>query len=71
METLAVIEPTLAAVRQYLKAGKVYGYVSSSPVKVKLYADSPDPRIGWDKTYIVLVNDLPYAYTDEPLQEPT
>lgn len=69
METLAEIEPTLACVRQYLKAGKVFGYVSSSPVKVVLYTDRPDSRIGWDKTYIVLVDDLPYAFTDGPLQE--
>lgn len=69
METLAEIEPTVAAVRQYLKERRAGGFVTSLPIKVVPYGKGPDTRIGWDQTYIVLVNDLPYGFTDGPLQE--
>jgi hypothetical protein len=69
METLAEIEPTAAAVRQYLKERRAGGFVTSLPLKVVPYGTGPDTRIGWERVYIVLVNDLPYGFTDGPLQE--
>lgn len=69
METLAEIEPTEAAVRAYLKAGGAWGYTSRSTLEVKPYGTGPDTRIGWDSVYIVLVNGLPYGFTDGPIED--
>lgn len=35
--------------------------------KLELYADDPDPRIGWDKTWIVLVKGNAWGFTNGPL----
>jgi hypothetical protein len=69
METMAEIEPTLAGVRQYFRERKPYGYTSRSTLEVKPYGSGPDTRIGWDSVYIVLVNGLPYGFTDGPIKE--
>lgn len=35
-------------------------------ISLKLYDDSPDTRIGWKRTYIVLINGIPDGFfTDE------
>jgi hypothetical protein len=33
-------------------------------VEIKPYYDMPDPRIGWARTYIVLVQGQPVGFTD-------
>jgi len=68
METMEEIDPTEAAVRDYFRRRGAYGYTSRSVITLKPYGSGPDTRIGWDDVHIVLVNDLPYGFTDGPLQ---
>jgi hypothetical protein len=39
--------------------------VPDEDITIKLYYSDPDPRIGWDKTYIVTAKDFgPIGYVD-------
>jgi hypothetical protein len=38
---------------------------------IERYGDGPDPRIGWDETWIVLVNGNAWGFTNGPLGDVT
>jgi len=41
-----------------------YTPLTHSDIEIKLYHDGPDKRIGWEKTYIVMVNGRPIGFCD-------
>lgn len=57
MEDAAVLAPTKEALAEYLHA-------KIEDVDVKLYTDFPDDRIGWERTYVVLVKGVAWGFTN-------
>lgn len=74
METLVVMEDW-NELAEYCKTklSEWMFNIRIEDVSVKPYADNPDTRIGWDKTYIVMVEGWgPFGFTDKdvPRNEP-
>lgn len=56
METLKEIPATMESVRQYIANACKWLDVTEEEldsIQVKLYSDTPDTRIGWDRTCLV------------------
>lgn len=68
MSTCKTIPPTMEAVKEYIRPYYWFEEVTDD-IQVVPYLDRPDTRINWDKTYIVLADGLPIAWTDGPLEE--
>ena len=61
MKECVILEPTIAALQSHL---------GRDEVTVESYWDKPDDRIGWERTFIVLVlwhdgQRIPMGYTDQ------
>lgn len=69
METVKECAPTIAAVTE-LVVKSTGGTAIPSDVAVRLYDKRPDERIGWDQTYIVMVNGYPWGFCDSPVPLP-
>lgn len=70
METCKEIPATKEAVKQYFREifnQLSFNETSLETLKVEYYSGE-DTRIGWKQTYVVLVENYPYAFTDGPIQ---
>jgi len=57
MATMEEIEPTMKALVEFIQ-DELLGWgisITKDRVHVFLYMDTPDDRIGWDKTYMVCI----------------
>ncbi|BDD79792.1 hypothetical protein [Burkholderia phage FLC9] len=68
MATMKTIQPTEAAIRKYFVEQELFGYNESSLINVVKYGSGPDTRIGWDETYLVMLDGHPAAMTDSQIQ---
>lgn len=71
METCKQIHATKEAIKQYFRETfNQLGFNEESLETVQVeYYTGKDTRIGWEQTYIVLVDNHPYAFTDGPIQQ--
>lgn len=74
METCQEIEPTIQAVIDYMQEDVIplahaltVGQYEKRSITVSVvdYFDLPDDRIGWQKTFLVLLDGQAYGFTDE------
>lgn len=64
MATLVVMEATLEKLVEYLSTLSPFDVPPVNSIQVDPYS-GPDKRIGWDATFIVIVNGHPIGFTDE------
>lgn len=76
LETLAEIEPTMDAIKAYIKKHHpdssilAYSQKEFENATLVYYSSIPDKRIpDWPVSYLVMIADIPWAWTNGPLKE--
>lgn len=65
IETMQEIEPTIEAIAAYLNKDNTVPYSDQELKTLQLYPyGGKDDKLGWDKTYIVLIVGNAVAFTD-------